>query len=113
MIRAGDLRDRITLQRLDDDTGAFANFPTATTVWADVQALGDGRYRIRIRDRSDLRAKADLAPAVRVLYGGQALAVEDVIEVERRVETHLIAARVIVETPQLQTGVHRIEAWPA
>jgi hypothetical protein len=77
---------------------------------------GEGRYRVRIRYRSDLAHPRDLVPAVRVLHRAPSgaelvLDVDDVVEAERRTELHLFCHDVIVDTPVLSTGGQRRTAW--
>lgn len=110
-MRAGTLTERITLQRLST-AGVYANLTTTPTVWATVDPLGEERYRIRIRARTDLRGKQDIAPAMRVLWRGRTLDLDDVIEVERGVETHLMASERLIENPDLASGARRTQAWP-
>jgi head-tail adaptor len=108
-VRAGDLRERITLERLSASTG---DYEPVATVWASVDPLGEERYRIRIRARGDLRSKQDVAPAMRVLWSGRTLDLDDVIEVERQRETHLMASARLIENPHLESGARRTQAWP-
>jgi len=50
---------------------------------------------------------------MRVIYQGEALDLDDVIESVRRTELQLIASRRIVEDiDHLATGTRRIKAWP-
>jgi hypothetical protein len=114
-IDSGLLTERITLQRLNEQTDIWEE--VAPMVPAGFEALGDASYRFLIRYRADLRSKADIAPAMRVIYhfAGQdeALDLTDVIESERRVATQLIASRRIIEDiDDLKTGTKGIKAWP-
>ena len=97
-MQAGELRDRITLQRLNQD--AWENLAILPTIWAAVEPQGDATYRFRIRARGDLGNKADIQPAMRVLYRGVPLELLDIVEASRLSETHLIARRIIVEDIQ-------------
>lgn len=102
-MQAGDLRDRITLQRLNQDV--WADLTVMPTVWAAVEAQGDATYRFRIRSRSDLTNKADIQPAMRVIYRGESYELLDITEASRLSETHLLARRIIVEDiPDLVLG---------
>ncbi len=74
----GDLKERITLQRLSD-ARTWTDLGTNPTVWASVEATGGESYRIRIRYRSDLRGAKDATPALRVLWKDRILEVNDVI----------------------------------
>lgn len=114
-MRSGDLRDRIQLQRLTGTTtaDAYTDLPDMPFVWAAVEPLGEERYRIRMRDRADLRTKADIEPAMRVRWRDRTLAVDDVTEVDRHKEVHLIAHQVLVDSEELATGARRTEAWPS
>ena len=110
---ASDMRDTITLERLNDAAEpkvwdvVVANLPAAA------ESQGDGRYRFRIRYRSDLRTKADVEPAMRVLYGGDYYDLEEPVEAVRRVETHLFAkGRITEDIPDLASGARRVKAWP-
>lgn len=111
-MNAGDLTERITLQRLNATTKAWDELESAT-VWAAAEPQGDAGYRFRIRYRDDLRSKANIAPAMRVIYRGEALDLTDIVEAERRTETHLIASRRIIEGfDDLESGTKGIQAWP-
>lgn len=108
-MRAGDLRERIELQRLNAATNAWG---TEAIVWAAAEPQGDERYRFRVRYRPELRSLADIEPAMQILYRGRTLRLVDVVEVDPRVEVHLIAQGVVVQAPDLALGGPRTEAWP-
>ena len=58
-------------------------------------------------------APGPVQPAMRVIYQGEALDLDDVIESVRRTELQLIASRRIVEDiDHLATGTRRIKVWP-
>lgn len=111
-VNASDLRETITLQRLNHTTMVWADFAQTPTVRAAVEPQGEERYRLRLRYRADLRGKADLAPAVRVLWGDLTLVVDDVAEFDWHREVHLTAHQVLVATEHLETGARRVQAWP-
>jgi head-tail adaptor len=111
-MRAGTLKERITLQRHDTADGEWKPLTTTPTVWAAAESLGEERYRFRIRYRSDLVGVKDTNPAMRVLYGTRTLDLEDVIEVDRRREIHLIAAGRQIDSTDLASGARREKAWP-
>ena len=113
MIQAGELHERITLERIqgvgDGDWLPIAQTPD---VWAAVEPIGgDNRYRVRIRYRADLRSLRDVAPGMRVLWLDRVLMVEDVIEAALHQETHLFCRDVIVNAPVLSPGGKRIKPW--
>jgi len=91
-VRAGELRERITLQAntpTRDSTGAeVPHWADVATVWAHVVAVSGNEsinqtvgvvavaYQITIRDRDDLD------PALRVIYAGQTLEIQAVLTSE-------------------------------
>lgn len=104
---ATEMRDRITLERLDDPTKVWQ---VVDTVWAATEPQGQATFRFRIRYREDLRSQADLEPAMRVKYQGAYLDLTDVVESVRRTELQLIASRRIVEDIiDLGSGARRIK----
>lgn len=111
-MKAGDLNDRITLQRHDVALGTWPDLASDPTVWAAVEPQGEERYRIRIRYRADLRGLADALPTMRVLWNGRTLDVDDVVEFERHKEVHLIAHQRLIEDENLETGARRKQTWP-
>jgi head-tail adaptor len=117
MALADEMRDRILLQRYVEGTAAEGHighhFVPLDHVWAAVEDQGDGRYRIRLRYREDLRKQDDIEPAMRVIYRGNTLIVDGCAETVHRVETQLSAHREIIEPIEhLQTGTRRIKSWP-
>ena len=110
MALASDMKERITLQRLSDATKTW---PTLAIVWAAVDPQGEAGYRFRTRYRTDLRSRADLEPAMRVVYRGEVLDLADVVETVRHTELQLTASRRIIESEELETGARRVQAWPS
>ena len=83
------------------------------SVWAAPEPQGDGRFRFRIRYRPDLRERDDLEPAMHVVYRGETLVLDDIVESVPKVEVSLIAHREIVEDiNHLRTGTRRVKSWP-
>ncbi len=100
-LRAGQLDRRITLQRpvpTRDSYGAeLVAWQDLATVWAKVEPMGgDEGFRAdqptaRQVTRFTIRYRAGVAPAMRVLYGGETYDIDDVSEPERRVSLVLLA----------------------
>jgi hypothetical protein len=114
MPTAGSMKDRIALRRYVEDAavGTWVDFEGGS-IPAAVEALGDDTYRVRIRYRRDLQTKADIEPAVRMLYRGEEHDVTDVVEVVRHQEIHLTASRRIIDDiTHLASGTRRLKAWP-
>ena len=110
---ASDARERITLQRLvENANGVTKTWTDLATVSAAVEPQGQSTFRFRIRFRDDLRSRADIEPAMRVIYQGEALDLDDVIESVRRTELQLIASRRLVESEDAASGARRVTAWP-
>lgn len=114
MALADDMRDRVQLQRyIEGPDNVGHHYAVLDTVWAATEDQGDGRYRFRIRYRDDLRARADLEPAMHVVYRGTTLVVDDVTESVRHTEVLILAHREIIEEiDHLPTGTRRIKSWP-
>ena len=114
-MNAGDLKDRITLERFTEGpNGVGHGWTTVATVWAATEPAGDGRYRFRIRYREDLPlTRGEIEPAMRVLYRGEYHDLDDVVESVRHSELQLLVSRRIVEgIDHLATGTRRIKTWP-
>lgn len=118
-MNASDLRESVTLQKLNNTTMVYAALALMPTVRAAVEPLGEERYRIRIRPRADLTGLNDAEPAMRVVWdpGGDAakrrtLDLEDVVEADRGRELHLFARGRAIETDHLATGATRRQVWP-
>jgi hypothetical protein len=113
-MQSGARPHRFTLERLNAPAGTWAAI-TNPRVWAAVEALGEGRFRLTIEPRADLRTREDLAPAMRATpdtgYPGGVLALDDVQEITPR-ETTLIASRLLVESEDLRAGVRRVHPHP-
>jgi head-tail adaptor len=111
-MRAGDLKDRITLQLHDTADGTWKDLTAHPIVWAAVDPLGEDRYRARIRYRADLVSLQDVHPAMRLLYRTRTLDIVDVIEAVPRRELHLIASGRQIESIDLASGARRTQTWP-
>jgi len=114
MALADEMRERIQLQRyIEGANNVGHHYEPLDIVWAVAEDQGDGRYRFRIRYRDDLRAKADLEPAMHVVFRDTILVVDDVAETVRHTEVTLLAHREIIEDiDHLPTGTRRIKSWP-
>ena len=103
-LRAGTLRDRITIQRKtggEDDWGSTLpeGWQDFAKVWANVRHLSGmstikadadvsvSRASIRIRRRTDVNA------GMRVLFGGQVYEIDDVLPGETRKHVDLVCRR--------------------
>jgi hypothetical protein len=109
------MKDRIDLQQYAEgaDNVGHAYVPLVFDIPASTEPQGGGQYRFRIRYRTDLRDRDDLEPAMRVIYRGTTLVVDDIFESQRRVEVTILAHREIVEEiDHLATGTRRIKSWP-
>jgi len=90
-MRAGELRHRVTLQRLvdgQDEAGQPTQVPQdVATVWAKVEDL-TGREYVAARQvpvsevstRVTIRWRADVEPSMQVVAGGRTLHVESVLD---------------------------------
>lgn len=82
-MRAGQLRERVTLQaplRTPDGAGgADIGWSEVATLWARVEAQGGGelpageRLEARARLEVTIRFRADVTPAMRLVWRGRAL----------------------------------------
>ena len=112
MLPAGPTSELVTLQRFDSVTDAWVNLAHAAQEWAAPTSQGEGRFELRIRHRRDLRTKADVEGAMRVLMRGDEYDLVDVVEVDWH-ETRLTIARRIVEPfEEIKTGTRRLKVWP-
>lgn len=103
------MRDLITLERLDDAATPKVWNVMVADLPAAAEPQSDGRIQFRIWYREDLHTKADLEPAVRVLYRGRYYDVIDPVETVRRTEVRLdCEARVVDEIGDLETGARRV-----
>ena len=109
---ASTMRERIALERYDDEAQAYAAIAAPATVWAGVTALGQEQYRFAIRWRADLQSAKDAEPALRVLWDDHVLDVLDVTETARGVEVQLLAKGRQIEYDTLATGARRKTSWP-
>lgn len=115
MALATDMRERIRLERyVEGPEGVGHGWTPLEPIWAAVEPQGDGRYRFRVRYTDDLPStRAEIQPAMRVLYRGAYYLVDDANEAVRRTEIQLLAHRdIIEEIDHLATGTRRIKAWP-
>lgn len=119
MDRFGPFRERVTFLKYDDETDQWSDFPDTPTVWAGVDALGDERYRIRVRYRLDLVGLKDASPTVRVLWlktasrpTDRVMDVEDVTEVESRQFTHVFCKVRLIDSENLASGAKHRRPWP-
>jgi len=116
-MNAGDLREQITIQRLDTATSQWVDLENEPTVRAAVESQGAEGYRIRLRHRYDLFGFKDTHPALCVVwhrgprYEDRVLDVTDVLETDRGREVTLIASSRQIETLNLQQGARRTQAW--
>jgi hypothetical protein len=116
-MQAADLREQITLKRLDTATSQWIDLEWNPTIPAAVQSEGAESYRIRIRYRHDLFGFKDTHPALCAVWsrGGIAedrtLDITDVLETDRGREVTLIASSRQIETLNLQQGARRTQAW--
>lgn len=109
-LEAGEFRDYVTLQRVTESanaigtagTAAWANLATAPSVWALIEPLtgrealtgdrvqAEATHRIRIRHRTDLRAKD------RVTLGSRTFGIVSVlVDAVWHRETHLLCRELI------------------
>jgi hypothetical protein len=109
---ASRMRDRITLERYEDEAEAWMPMAAPTQCWAEVTAIGQEQYRVAIRWRADLHSARDAEPAVRVLWDGHTLDVLDVTEAIPAVEVQLLAKGRQIEYDNLETGARRKTSWP-
>src|SRR5262249_61256279 len=68
MIRAGDLRDRIALERHDTESDTWVPVEAVPTIWAAMTSEGDQQFEFLIRYRHDLVDLAATEPAMRVIW---------------------------------------------
>ena len=100
-MRAGRLRNRVTLQKslgVPDSYGQpIRSWVNVVTVWAGVENI-NGREQYRAQaERAELthlvliRYRPDVGPVARVLYGSRVLDVESVVDPDnRRQDLHLL-----------------------
>jgi head-tail adaptor len=112
MVRAGDLTERITLERHDTDSDTWLALETLPTVWAEATSLGDEQFEFRIRYRNDLVDLEAAQPAMRVIYRGRVLELINVIESDRRTDLRLTARGHRVEVGDLGSTARRTTIWP-
>ncbi|HLA24593.1 MAG TPA: phage head closure protein [bacterium] len=90
-MRAGELRERITIQRKttpvaqDGFGGESITWVTLAAVWAKVEALsgrefiGMGRQEAAVTHKVTIRERDDVTPAMRIAWGAQILQIEAVL----------------------------------
>jgi hypothetical protein len=119
-MNAADLREVVTLQRLDasKEPGEWIDLDYTPTMKAAVESQGGESYRIRIRYRADLFGFKDTHPAMCVVWNKgpsaseqRILDVIDVVETDRGREITLIASSRQIETENLPQGARRTQAW--
>lgn len=103
MIRAGELRDRVTLQRWtpadDPRWGQGGSWTEYATVWASVtptqavERLRDQGVQSEVSHQIRLRYRPDVAAKDRVLYRGKPLDVVGVIDPDGRKRELMIEAK--------------------
>jgi hypothetical protein len=113
VVDAGDYPERVTLRRLDAVLGGWADLPTTPTMWAGVEALGEEKYRVRIRFRADVWGFKQSAPTLRVYWRDRVLDVVDIVEGARHHEVSILANGHQIETENLEQGARRTQAWPS
>lgn len=97
MVRAGKLRERVTIQQRtltsDGMGGESESWSTLATVWASVtprtgnrEALVVAENQIQSRSVYDLhiRYRADVAVTMRVVWRGNTLEIENVVDTDQR-----------------------------
>ncbi|MDX1388472.1 MAG: phage head closure protein [Acidobacteriota bacterium] len=107
MVRAGRLRERVTLQKNTPGAANAANeradvWSNVTTRWARIVPLG-GRELFTAQQvyaeashRIEMRRYDEVTPArMRVTYGSRVFDIEQVIHDERSKETHLICSETV------------------
>lgn len=103
MVRAGRLRDRVTIEeKTDGDPDAKGtrspSWSAFATRWARIVPLtGREMYTAdqvyaEATHRIELRYLADITPAMRVTFGSRVFDIEGVINDERMRETHLLVS---------------------
>jgi Phage head-tail joining protein len=112
MIRAGDLTERITLERHDTETDTWLPLETVPTVWAAATSLGDQQFEFSIRFRNDLVDLAAAQPAMRVIYRGRVLELTNIVESDLGVDLRLTARGHRVEVGDLGSTARRTTIWP-
>lgn len=95
-MRAGKLRRRITLERLEqvpDGGGGYTETWVAlATLWAAVEPLrGNERFQAQqvsntLTHKVTIRYRAGVTPKMRIVYGSHVFAIEAVIDPEERHE---------------------------
>jgi head-tail adaptor len=112
MVRAGDLTERITLERHDTESDSWLPLETLPTVWAEATSSGDQQFEFRIRYRNDLVDLEAAQPAMRLLYRGRVLELINVMESDRGVDLRLTARGHRVEVGDLGSTARRTTIWP-
>jgi hypothetical protein len=116
MVLAGDLTERIALERHDTDSDRWLPFEPLPHVWAEPTSLGDEQFEFRIRAprggaSSDLFDLAGARPAMRVIFRGRVLELIDVVESDRAT-LRLTARGHRVEVGDLGSTARRTTLWP-
>lgn len=105
-MRAGELRDRITIQQVAEtrsDSGAIVQtWPDVATVWAAIEGL-EGReffaaqeLNAQVTSKIAIRYLAGIVPKMRVVFGARTFDIQAVIDPDgRRRELQLMVVEVI------------------
>jgi len=102
MIRAGELRHRVTIQQNNNPTRGSSgeeipNWQDVATVWAAVEPLRGREFfesqqvNAEVTTRIRIRYRSGIAPTMRAVYGNRIFDIQAVINVdERNRELHLM-----------------------
>jgi len=113
VIPIASMRYRVRLERLNAETGTWADVAPRPIVWAAPRALGEQRYEFRVRYQATLRDLKDTAPAMRLLFRGDTYDITDVRETQPLVEITIAAKGRQIDSVDLATGARRTQAWPS
>ena len=111
-IQSASLRERIAFERHETVSDLWLALPELAEVWADVAAIGEERYQVRIRYREDLIGLQDAQPALRIKYRGRILEVLDIREIDWREQLELTAQANRVDIPDLTSSARVTTKWP-
>lgn len=105
-MRAGQLRDRVTLQEVTETRDSFGAVVEAwsdvATVWAEVADLSGREYfdaqqtNAELKTRIRIRYRSGVVPKMRAVFGSRVFDIESVIDPDsRRRELHLMCKEVV------------------